>query len=231
MKSWRFILPIFTLILISFSGCELDVLNHEKKQKQDDGPVIDKDIIQYTTLQIGNQIWMDKNLNIGEMIQAGVTASNNDVIEKYCYNNDTAFCSKYGGLYSWAELMKYNFQEGTQGICPDGWHVPTIADWQILINHLGGVSKAGGKLKEPGTTHWKSPNIISDEVNNFKAFPSGYFNAQGNQFQGIGESTFLWSSSGNGAFSWGVFLQHSDSSTVMLSNPIQSGMPLRCIKN
>ena len=231
MKFQHFFFPLLILGLISFSGCELDVLNHEKEQKEDDGSIVDDPEIQYNTIQIGNQIWMDKNLNIGTMILAGESAINNDVIEKYCYNNDTALCSTYGALYSWSELMQYNFQEGSQGICPDGWRIPTVTDWQILINYLGGANQAGGKLKESGTTHWKSPNLVSEETSIFNALPSGYFNAQNNQFQSIEESTYLWSSSGNGAFTWGVFLQHSDSATVILSNPIQSGLPLRCIKN
>lgn len=231
MKFQYLILFLFALSLLFLSGCELDVLNHEKKQKEENGSTVEEDEIKYNTIQIGNQVWMDKNLNIGEMILAGELASNNNLIEKYCYHNDTALCSVYGGLYSWAELMKYNFLEGSQGICPDGWHVPSVSDWHILINYLGGTNQAGGKLKEPGTTNWKSPNLISDETSIFTALPSGYFNAQVNQFQGIEESTYLWSSSGNGAFSWGIFLQHSDSTTVILSNPIQSGLPLRCIKN
>ncbi len=231
MKSRRLI-PIFLFLTVMMSSCDLDILNIEKKVKPSDDPTETEEKIEYKTIGIGNQIWMDKNLNIGTMIQAGSIASNNNLIEKYCYNNDTALCTIYGALYSWEELMNYNFQEGSKGICPEGWHIPTVTDWQILINFLGGVELAGGKLKEPGTSHWKSPNIISDEMSNFNALPSGFYNSQSTtHFQGIDELTYLWSSSGNTAFSWSILLQHADTATVILSNPVLSGLPVRCIQN
>jgi len=46
----------------------------------------------------------------------------------------------------------------TRGICPAGWHLPTENEWLTLINYLGGNQQAGGKLKETGIVHWKTPN-------------------------------------------------------------------------
>jgi uncharacterized protein (TIGR02145 family) len=232
MKYSKFVLFLLILLIAVTSSCDFDILNIEKKIKANNDTVVDDEIIQYKTIALGSQIWMDKNLNIGTMIQAGSVASDNDQVEKYCYNNDTALCTIYGGLYSWEELMNYSFQEGSKGICPEGWHIPTVTDWQILINFLGGVELAGGKLKQPGTSHWKSPNIISDEMSNFNALPSGFYNSQSTtHFQGIDELTYLWSSSGNTAFSWSILLQHTDTATVILSNPVLSGLPVRCIQN
>lgn len=231
MKYFKLFSVLLLLDILIITGC--DILNKEKKIKPiDETPVVDDEQDQYNTVQIGNQIWMKKNLNIGNMLANGQMPSNNNVIEKYCYNNDTAMCNIYGGLYSWDELMNYSIQEGSKGICPDGWHVPTLTDWQILINHLGGNSKAGGKLKEPGTEHWLSPNLILEGITEFSARPSGvYNNSTSNHSQDLGKNTYLWSSSGNTVFSWSILMQNSDTATIILSNPNISGLPVRCIKN
>jgi uncharacterized protein (TIGR02145 family) len=86
----------------------------------------------YTTVQIGTQCWMAENLNIGEMINGNSNMTNNSVIEKYCYNDSTANCDEYGGLYQWNEMMEYVTDTAVQGICPEGWHLPTDHEWKIL---------------------------------------------------------------------------------------------------
>ncbi|MBI4648201.1 MAG: hypothetical protein HY738_16860 [Bacteroidia bacterium] len=120
----------------------------------------------YNTVLIGTQCWMAENLNFGTMINSttgGQFQTDNAVIEKYCYSNNSANCSTYGGLYEWNEMMQYNPSDAgnpgtTQGICPSGWHIPTDAELTTLTDYLGGESVAGGKMKEIGTTHWTSPN-------------------------------------------------------------------------
>lgn len=62
---------------------------------------------------------MKENLNVGTMIQSSSDQSNNSIIEKYCYNNDTANCSMYGGFYQWDEAMQYVATAGARGICPE----------------------------------------------------------------------------------------------------------------
>jgi len=115
----------------------------------------------YPTVQIGTQVWMAKNLDVGSMVNSGSSTPacldlvealnrwtcqiNPNVIEKYCYNNDAAYCATYGGLYEWAEVMNFppecNDHDSTapcvvgsphQGICPSGWHIPSDTDWHIL---------------------------------------------------------------------------------------------------
>ena len=86
----------------------------------------------YHTVQIFSQCWFNENLNVGNMIPGTQEMSNNNVIEKYCYNNKEDSCTKYGGLYRWDELMQYSTTSGIQGICPNGWHVPTVEEWKLL---------------------------------------------------------------------------------------------------
>ena len=86
----------------------------------------------YTTVQIGDQCWMAENLNIGTMINGSENMTVNGVIEKYCYDNEYANCDEYGGLYQWNEIMEYVTDTAVQGICPEGWYVPTDLEWKVL---------------------------------------------------------------------------------------------------
>ncbi len=159
----------------------------------------------YTTVQIGTQCWMAKNMNIGLKIAGTTEQTNNSTVEKYCYNDDDANCNTYGGLYQWAEMVQYlNGATNTatwspvptgnvQGLCPTGWHIPTVAEWTTLTTFLGGESVAGGKLKETGTTHWQNPNEGATNESGFTALPAGYRYPDGT-FDRIGYWGYWWSS-------------------------------------
>src|SRR5680860_564302 len=94
-------------------------------------------------LAIGVQAWAKANLNVGTMVPGTLGGSNttnqtnNSIIEKYCYQNNPANCTTYGGLYQWNEAMQYVTTEGAQGICPAGSHIPSDNDWKILEMQLG----------------------------------------------------------------------------------------------
>ena len=149
-----------------------------------------RDHQKYPTLQIGTQCWMRNNLNIGVMAtDVNVSGyphsncSNNDTIEKYCYQNNPTYCDIYGGLYDWDEMMQYDSTPGIQGICPPGWHIPDDSEWCILATYLDPTidcsiigyifTDAGGKLKETGLTHWKTPNGGATNESGFTAIGAG----------------------------------------------------------
>ena len=96
----------------------------------------------YNTVQIGNQCWLQQNLDVGTMIQGSHDQTNNGIIEKYCYDNDPNNCNIYGGLYQWDEAMQYSTTPDTQGICPPGWHIPTLAEFQTLRTTVNNDDKA-----------------------------------------------------------------------------------------
>ena len=127
------------------------------------------------TVQIGSQVWMKKNLNVGTMIQSPTKQTDNGVVEKYCYANNPDNCTVYGGLYSWDEAMQY--AANPKGICPDGFHIPSQAEVTTLYTYLGGILVAGGKLKETGTEHFrgftKPFNIGATNSTGFTALPGG----------------------------------------------------------
>ncbi|MCK9324087.1 MAG: hypothetical protein M0P69_01185 [Bacteroidales bacterium] len=109
----------------------------------------------YPTVQIGDQCWMARSLNIGKMVNSTVkdqphsNVSNNGIIEKYCYNNDPYNCDLYGGLYDWDEAMRYTEEIGARGICPEGWHIPSDEDWKEIVRFYK-YGDGGAHLKVGG---------------------------------------------------------------------------------
>jgi len=102
----------------------------------------------YPTVQIGSQCWMAANLNYGKILNSSQVQYDNCISEKYCYNDVTGNCTKYGGLYQWDEVMKYDGTPAGQGLCPPGWHVPTESEWTTLFNFYLGNGLAGKPLQD-----------------------------------------------------------------------------------
>lgn len=155
----------------------------------------------YGTTLIGSECWMTKNMDIGEMIPHTEDMQNNNQIEKYCYDNSPANCDTYGALYQWDEIMQYQIIEGTTGICPVGWHIPTDMEWYNLVSFVDttihdtiedylGIT-AGGDLKS--TLFWNAPNTGAIDKYGFSALPSGFVFIDA--FNSINESTFFSTSS------------------------------------
>ncbi len=195
----------------------------------------------YETVQIDEQCWMAENLNIGTMINGSSNQIDNSTIEKYCYANSDANCDTYGGLYQWNEMMQYVTTEGVQGICMEGWHLPTDAGWCDLEQEVDptitcsssgwrGVD-GGGKLKESGTTHWNSPNTGATNSSGFTALPGGYRGTDGS-FGNQGYYGYWWSSSeGDASDAWYRYLR-CDYARVYRGNYSKSyGFAVRCLKD
>jgi uncharacterized protein (TIGR02145 family) len=176
-------------------------------------PTVEYEGQTYNTVQIMSQCWLKENLNVGAMINAPQLPADNNTIEKYCMGNYASYCNLVGGLYFWNELMNYTNQTGGQGICPDGWHVPSDMEWMILEGvadsefPIGNMewpqsgwrgNDAGGHLKQTGTEYWESPNTGATDVYGFTALPGGYY-VQGD-FWGPGYKGIFWSSESQGKY-------------------------------
>ncbi|MFH1296785.1 MAG: FISUMP domain-containing protein, partial [Bacteroidota bacterium] len=109
-----------------------------------------RDSKRYPTVLIGTQCWMANNLDRGSTIASSQMQRDNCINEKYCYNDNPANCTAYGGLYQWDEVMRYVSDNGAQGLCPPGWHIPTEGQWNILFNFYISNGFAGNALKSSG---------------------------------------------------------------------------------
>jgi len=179
----------------------------------------------YHAVKIGDQIWLKENLDVGTMIQGTNTAKNNDTIEKFCYNNNTANCTTYGGLYQWNEAMQYSATPGTQGICPTGWHIPTLAEFQTLDSTLhgdGNALKAVGQGDSTGA---------GTNTSGFSALLAGYRDYDG-YFYGLRGGASVWSSSEFPVTcAHGLFLIASGNGIYLSFGGNEFGYSVRCIKN
>jgi uncharacterized protein (TIGR02145 family) len=210
--------------------------------------VRDRDGNIYKVVKIGNQMWMAENLNVGTPISDDYDQKDNSIIEKYFYNNSNDFGKKYGGLYQFDEMMQYSKPDSavigtTQGICPDGWHIPTEKEWIALFSYLGGLQVAGGKLKDK-TELWKIPNTGATNESGFSGLPGGsmsdnYYCAPNRCYLFEGEKGIWWNSYGASIFwlqsdlseaSIGPARGYATTPTgiVIYNKPAYS---IRCVKN
>ena len=198
----------------------------------------------YYTIQVGNQCWLRENLNIGFMLYGDEDMIDNDTIEKYCYEDIEENCEFYGGLYKWNELMQYSNIEGSQGICPNGWHIPSNSEFNILTDFLGGDTIAGGlggdtiaggKLKTTGTLEegnglWHLPNSGASNEIGFSVLPAG--NRQpGYFFEHQGNRGYFWTSTEIDNYVWYRRLNYYNKAFERNDNTKDKAFSVRCIKN
>jgi uncharacterized protein (TIGR02145 family) len=180
----------------------------------------------YHTVQIGKQCWLKENLNIGAMIDSAKNQTNNGIIEKYCYRNDPANCTKYGGLYQWNEALFY--ASGTskiKGICPTGWHLPDTTEFNKLILLADKNSK---KLKAVGQGDGAG---VGTNNSGFSALLSGSRGINGSFF-GLNGYTYIWSSSvANSVDAFDLYLNHGSSNIYQSDSKVEYGFSVRCIKD
>jgi len=194
----------------------------------------------YITVQIGELVWMAQNLDHGEMIDGSIPAPDDEAIQKYCYDNNPANCEKYGGLYTWHEMMQYNLDD-PHGVCPDGWHIPSDEEWKILEMHLEmsgddvnlegwrGIDQ-GGKLKALGDEFWDPPNEGATDEFGFRAIGAGGRSTVGD-FGGLNLYTLFWTSTWVEPLPWyrSVFGNRADIGRN--AGNVQYGNSVRCVKD
>lgn len=179
----------------------------------------------YYTVQIGDQCWLRKNLDVGTTIGGSQNATDNGVIEKYCYDNDPANCFTHGGLYQWDEAMQYTTTEGVQGICPAGWHIPTLAEIEALSATVGGD---GNALKEIGQG---IDGGAGTNTSGFSALLAGIRHYDG-YFISLGYDTYFWSSTEYYASYPSILgLYYDDSDIYPYHHYKEYGFSVRCIKD
>jgi len=196
--------------------------------------VKDADGNAYRTVAIGSQTWMAENLRTTHY-RDGSPISRLDDDKSWGKDKEGAYCSygrdatkaaTYGLLYNGYAILS------SRGLCPAGWHVPSDADWQALISHLGGEREAGGKLKEKGSAHWLE-NVGATDSTGFSALPGGYrftnYLSGESQFDWLGLRGFYASSTEWGEKAvWCRDLQNLNPAVARVHWTGHSGISVRC---
>lgn len=189
--------------------------------------------ISYKEIKIGNQVWMSENLNIstfqnGDIIpyvedddEWKMAISNKKPAWSY-YLNSTEYGKKYGKLYNWFAISD------SRGLAPEGWHIPTNYEWDILKEYLGGSKIAGSKIKSK--EDWYSDN--PKDESGFNALVSGIRNFHG----GFDDNTAAyWSApidnNGTEVFDVHSIESHYDNFSYIYRESNYNGYSIRCIKN
>lgn len=193
-----------------------------------------RDNHEYATVQIGNQIWMAENLNYGTRIASNLDMADNEVFEKYCYENNELYCDTFGALYQWNEMMNYNPSSETpvQGLCPAGWHIPTLAERDTLVNFLGGLTNAGAELAASGTDFWNDD--FGTNLYGFNALGSGRRRETSSGTADLKNQFYMWFSQENpGTPGNGYFLRIVSNTVAAQLNHSdkRDGYSVRCIKD
>ncbi len=227
---------------------DIDITNNGQLTLSQDNPFICGQSItyggqNYNTVQIGDQCWLAENLNIGSMINSTQSPSNNSTKEKYCYNNLSTNCDTYGGLYSWNEMMDYQSVEGSQGICPTGWHIPTDDEYKTLeINQGMSVSESnnvgwrgsneGSKLAGDAAL-WTNGNLelnVDFNTSGDQIIPGGILISSGT-FSKLNTHAYQWTSSKNANNAWYRNIAYFRTDILRLSTNVNKAYSVRCIKD
>lgn len=154
----------------------------------------------YEAVKIGEQCWMKENLRF-------------DTLENSVYKNEEANLEKFGRLYTWYAAM--GIQDETelaniekmqdvcngnfvQGICPQGWAIPTNADFEVLSQNIAGMQS----IKSDNSNYW-IPSEIGDNSTGFDARGAGLLNAATARFENLLSGTYYWTC--DGVFNVGAY--------------------------
>ena len=239
MKRFTSVLLFWTLVTVQTFGQKNFPNDRDSDLQQISPPhtfeiVKDIDGNNYHTVKIGDQIWMVENLKVTHYRNGAPIEnySKTDFCDKRVplyidYEGNPALSKTFGRLYNWFAATD------PRNIAPQGWHVPSKEEWQILFGYLGGEDVAGGKLKEAGPAHWKAPNTGGTNESGFTALPYGTLNAAMScAFEpNKGKGTIFWTTSGK-VFKCVVTLSHKNGKAdIWCTWSPSEGIYVRCVKD
>ena len=227
-----------------YEGCtDPAALNYDPEASIDDGSCeyppnpgdcseVEFDGHTYAVVEIGAQCWFAENL------QTTVFASGTSIEEvtsdddwsqlttpaQCIYENEALNLPVYGRLYN---AFAVNSEEG---LCPTGWHVPKDDEWTELTDYLGGLSVAGGKLKEVGNDLWNWPNEGATNEVGFTALPGGY--RVNGYFRASRRDSYWWSATPRySGSSWSRRLRYTNANVTRASSNWRNGFSVRCLRD
>ncbi len=206
----------------------------------------------YNTVQIGQQCWMKENLRTthyanGDIIPIGGSSSSTSNPYYYDYSSSSFSLSQRGYLYNWPAVMhgaSYSNANpsGIQGVCPNGWHVPSEAEWTQLIDYVksqnqyicGNNSDNNIAKALASTTGWNTSsnncavgnNQSANNATGFSAVPTGY---RSTSFSGSGIHTYFWTTTYGNHHRKYKYISYSNSFVGGDTRPEEYGHSIRCV--
>ncbi|MBN2416618.1 hypothetical protein JXO52_12300 [bacterium] len=205
-----------------------------------------RDATCYNWVRIGNQIWMAENLKADKYLNGdNIPNVETDAVwpgvtdgATCIYGNTAANSETYGLLYNWFAV------NDDRGLAPDGWHVPTDAEWMELEVTLGMSSAAadddgyrgtdeGGKLKDNSELFWNSPNEGATNESQFTALPAGGRNYSNGSFMDLSIYAHFWTATeaSDDRYAWRRRLAYDRADIYRTTVDKPYGFSVRCIKN
>lgn len=187
----------------------------------------------YPTTIIGNQQWMTESLDFqfNGLTVGGSSPSYSDPCANYYSNNESRYGlsnERYGLLYNWAAVQYIT--DHLADLVPSGWHIPTAAEWDTLINAVGGSSVAGRNLKS--TSRWATESAGGTGEYGFIAFPGGVMNSSG-QFQNESNRGYYWTATSDTSTTAKdiEFINNQNSLSTSTTLDKSSGCYIRLVKD
>lgn len=191
----------------------------------------------YKWVRIGGKIWMAENLDFGLMIPGKTPQMDDNVVEKYCYNDQEINCQTFGGLYRWNEMTTNEAGKKSsviQGICPENWHIPTDLEWEEMIFFLGGRKQAYGRIRSYSSKYWNTQSKGITNDTGLAVLPGGFATPDTIKpcFKSIKDEAYFWTSSErdqNNAYAIGlgsIFLE-----VYTLTGDKANAYSVRCVRD
>lgn len=188
----------------------------------------ERDSNQYETVKIGNQCWFKENLKYtgnGCLSNVWDSSSPNNA----CRTHNTSWGTEV--LYQWGAAMNNLAEEGSQGLCPSGWHVPTDNEWKQLEITLGMTQAQADNVGWRGTDQGTKlkDNVLWNGTNTsgFTALPAG--SRLYGSLANVGTSGNWWTSTFSGSYAYNRLLYTDDAASVRILDEQIMGFSIRCI--
>ncbi len=182
----------------------------------------------YRTVELNGRCWFAENLNYETP-----TGS-------WCYGGEESNCERYGRIYDWETAMNGIVTEKAQGVCPEGWYVPTDGEFKLLERGLG------MERMESGDSEWRGEELkIGDKLknasecseadkdfcgsSNFDVLLGGSRTGAG-AFRYAGTHAFLWTSTLVNDVAWRRLFSLDSSGVHRDTALLQNAFFVRCIK-
>lgn len=226
----------FIAIMTITVGCEQEpATTVDLPEIQYADPLIDIDNNVYMTVVIDSRIWMAENLRVtkfnDDVPVPSITDKDrwqNTSLPAYCwYNNDSINnMLVFGALYNYRAVQ-------TGMLCPVGWHVPSLEEWNTMIDYAGKYRTAGGKLKQKGTKLWAEPNTDATDDYGFNAVPGGMRRIlDGGKFVSVNTIAIWWCfDEENAFFAFAKEIGSRSAKIESFSTTKRYGLSVRCIKD